>query len=238
MRQAQNWLALVARHGVRKTASYAIDRAFELYHDWRLGISTAGGRRLEDVGIESPFSINYYPSDYRSLYKAFRRLRIRPTRTPSSTTGCGLGRVLVVAGTFPFRRVIGVELVPEWARIAVENLRRAGSKLRCPDVQVVQADATAYPVPADVTLVFFYSPFHGPVLSSALAAIRSSLDQAPRRLRVVFKNTVHLERALKDHSWLVKQDEFASFRRRSQHHDPPGSDVRAASENGDRERQT
>jgi SAM-dependent methyltransferase len=210
LRRAQNWLALVAPHGVCKTASYAIDRAFELYHDWRLGISTAGGRRLEDVGIESPFSINYYPSDYRSLYKAFRRLRIRPHEDAFLDYGCGLGRVLVVAGTFLFRRVIGVELVPEWARIAAENLRRARSELRCPDLQVFQADAAAYPVPADVTLVFFYSPFHGPLLSSALAAIRSSLDQAPRRLRVVFKNTVHLERALKDHSWLVKQDEFSA----------------------------
>src|SRR5262249_25703894 len=102
----------------------------------------------------------------------------------------------------------GVELVPEWAGIAEENLRRARPKLKCPDVQVVRADAAGYAVRADVTFVYFFNPFHGPVLSGALAAIGSSLVQAPRRLWVVFKNTPHLEPALKDHPWLVKQDEF------------------------------
>jgi SAM-dependent methyltransferase len=208
VRRVQNGLTLVARSGVRKTASYAIDRASELYNDWRLGISTAGGRRLEDVGIGNPYSIPYYPSDYRSLYKIFRRLRLRPHDDSFLDYGCGLGRVLVVAGTFRFRRVIGVELVPEWATIAEENLRRARGKLRCPEVQVVRADAAAYAVPADVTLVFFYNPFHGPVLASALASIRRSLDDSPRHLRLVFKNTIHLERALKGQPWLVKQDEF------------------------------
>ena len=209
LRRARNGLAHIARHGLRDAASYAIDRGSELYHDWRLGVSTAGGRGFGEVGIERPpFSNPYYPSDYRSLRNTFRRLRIRADEDVFLDYGCGLGRVLVVAGTFPFRRIIGVELIPEWAGIAKENLRRARGQLRCSDVQVVRADAATYSVPADVTLVFFYAPFYGPVLASALAAVRRSLDQAPRRLQIVFKNTVHLEQAPGDHSWLVQQDEF------------------------------
>ena len=120
------------------------------------------------MGAENSFSAPYYPSDYRSIYKAFRRLPVRPRQEDAFLDyGSGMGRVLVVAGTFPFRRVIGVELSPQLAQIASENVKLARKKMKCCDIQVVVADAAAYEVPADVTFIFFYNPFHGPVLSSA-----------------------------------------------------------------------
>ncbi len=33
---------------------------------------------MADLGINSPFSIHYFPSDYGSIYRALRNLKISP----------------------------------------------------------------------------------------------------------------------------------------------------------------
>jgi SAM-dependent methyltransferase len=208
LRRVGNLLAYVRRHGLLTTARYVIERAAESYHEWRLGIRTVGKVTTEELGIDNPYSAHYYPSDYRSIYRALCRLRIRPHKDVFLDYGCGMGRVLVVAGTFPFRRVIGVELSPTLSEAARQNLRRARKKLRCGEAEVVTTDAAEFQVPADVTFVFFYNPFHGPVLTSALGSLRASLKKAPRRAWVVFKNMTYLEPLLMDHTWLVKREEF------------------------------
>lgn len=208
LRRVKHTVAYIGRYGLRSAAGYAVERASEIYHEWRLGIRTQGKRLPEDLGIDNPFSSPYYPSDYRSIYKSFRRLRIRPHQDEFLDYGCGMGRILVVAATYPFRRVIGIELSPELAGIARENVGRARPKLKCPDVEVIEADAASYPVPTEVSVVFFYNPFHGPVLTHALESLRASLEETPRSAWVVFKNTTYLEPLLLDHTWLVKRDEF------------------------------
>jgi predicted RNA methylase len=207
-RRASNALAYIREHGLLHTARYAAQRIPEVYYEWRFGITTAGRIEVEDLSFSNPFACHYYPTDYPSIFATFRRLPIRPLEDVFLDYGCGMGRVLVVAGTFPFRRVIGIELAPELSSIATENLRRARSKLTCRDVEVITGDAAAYLVPADVTVIFFYNPFMGAALSGALEAIRASLEASPRRLRIVFKNPAFMAPAMEDHPWLVKHTEF------------------------------
>ena len=206
--RAKHAFAYMRRHGLRSSARYAIERIHESYNEWWFGVKTMGKLTPEELGIDSPFSVNYYPTDYRSIYRAFRNLRICPQQDVFLDYGCGMGRVLVVASSFPFRRVIGIELSQELACRAKDNLRRAARQLKCHDTEVETIDAASYQVPRDVTVIFFYNPFHGPVLLSALGAIRESLERAPRKLTIVFKNTDHLEPVMNLHPWLVKQQEF------------------------------
>jgi SAM-dependent methyltransferase len=207
-RRASHALAYIRQHGLVGTARYAAQRIPEVYYEWCFGITTAGRIELEDLGVTNPFACHYYPTDYPSIFATFRRLPIRPLEDVFLDYGCGKGRVLVVAGTFPFRRVIGVELAAELSSIAVENLRRAHSKLTCRNVEVITGDAATYRVPADVTVIFFYNPFMGAALAGALEAIRASLEASPRRLRIIFKNPAFMASAMKDHPWLVKDTEF------------------------------
>ncbi len=115
---------------------------------------------------------------------------------------------MIVAATFPFRKVIGVEFSPELSEIATRNIECARGRLRCLNTEVVTVDATNYQVPAEATVVFFYNPFHGPVLASVLHNIPESLRKSPRKMTVVFKNTPHLEQYLGEGSWLSKRQEF------------------------------
>lgn len=203
--RCRNAAAHLHRRGFQPTVKYALERMSESYHEWRLGIDTRGKRRPQELG---PHSVSYYPSDYRSIYLAFRHLCIRPQADVFLDYGSGMGRVLVVAGTYPFRKVIGIELCPELSVVAQANLLRARKKLRCRDVEVITGDAAHFQVPDGVSHVFFYHPFSGPVLVSALESIRQSLARQPRKVCVVFKNPLFLEPLLSQHSWLVPKVEF------------------------------
>jgi SAM-dependent methyltransferase len=208
IRKAKNAVGRLRHDGILATARYASERFSESYHEWRLGIRTTGKRRPAELGIDSPYSEHYYPSDYRSIYKSFRHVRVRPHQDVFLDFGAGMGRVLAIAATLPFRRVIGVEISPELCAVAAENLRRARGRLKCQDVQLVTADAATYQVPSDVSVIFFFNPFSGPVLSTALANIRESVRNAPRKVSIIFKNPTNLGPGLGLDSWLHKTHEF------------------------------
>ena len=44
--------------------------------------------------------------------------------------GSGKGRALLLAAEYPFRRIVGVELMPELNSMAEENIRRFASQKR------------------------------------------------------------------------------------------------------------
>ncbi len=73
--------------------------------------------------------------------------------------GCGKGRVVHQAARYPFRRVIGIEVVPELAEIAREAIATGKHRYKCQDVQIVVADATEYEIPDDLTVAYFFRPF-------------------------------------------------------------------------------
>jgi len=207
---AKNVLERLRNQGFRYTAQYASKRLAESYNEWRLGVRTMGKVEREELGFEGSYHNCYYPSDYQSIYKALRALQIRPNEDVLLDYGSGMGRVIIVAATFPFRKVIGLELSERMNELAKENLSRARNKLQCQNVELVTGDAAGYQVPPDVNCVFFYNSFKGPVLSSALDNVRQSLLRTPRRLLFVYKNTESIDSVFPKHSWLVKKDEFQS----------------------------
>lgn len=202
---------MLAEDGLRRTlrhlGGFAVERVHDAVLDARLGIRT--GRRIDPaaLGITDPHAEKYAPSDHRSLRRALARIDLRPREDVFLDYGSGMGRALIIAARSPFRRVIGVELSPELQAIARDNLDRTRARLRC-EVELVEADAGAYRVPEDVTVVWFYSPFRGPVLAAALDQLRASWERRPRRLWVLYKDPADLEALLPAHPWLTVVDEL------------------------------
>jgi SAM-dependent methyltransferase len=120
--------------------------------------------------------------------------------------GCGLGRVLVAAAWRPYSSVLGVELLPEFADVARENVRRARG-LRCRDVRVIESDAAAFDLPDCVTVPHFYNPFRGPVLNAVLRKVRESLDRSPRVIHDLYFNRDDFHRAAAGHPWIDAVEE-------------------------------
>jgi SAM-dependent methyltransferase len=99
--------------------------------------------------------------------------------------GAGMGRTLLLAASHPVRRVIGIELVPQFATAARENVARNVGILRAP-VEVVTGDVLGWPIPPDVSVVYAFSPFVRSVFGRVLDAVLESIDAHPRPLRLVY----------------------------------------------------
>ncbi len=170
-----------------KLAELAARAIAHVRFEWLLGVDTAGRIRLEELGAASPGRENYSPVSWPALRRALPRGDLGPDDV-FLDLGAGKGRMLLVAARHPIPRAIGVEISPKLAGIARANLRCAASHLRCPQVEVVTADAASYRVPDDVTVVHMFNPFSGPVLAAAVDRVLESIDRSPRTVRLVYSN--------------------------------------------------
>jgi SAM-dependent methyltransferase len=100
--------------------------------------------------------------------------------------GCGMGRVLLEAARYPFRRVVGVDIAPAFIEVARAVVARNRERLACSDVELVAADVLDYEVPDDVTVAYFADPFEQQILDTVAHKLLASLQRRPRRLRVIY----------------------------------------------------
>jgi SAM-dependent methyltransferase len=134
---------------------------------------------------DHPDRLAYAPSPWYVLPRALRYLGVSD-RDVFVEFGCGKGRVVHQAARRPFRRVVGVEISPVLAEAARIGLAARSHQHRCRDVEIVVADVTAFRVPDDLTIGYFYYPFTGQTFESVLRGIVESIDRNPRRVRLIF----------------------------------------------------
>ena len=158
-----------------------------LLFERRLGVRTSGVIEPDELGIAAPGRERYKPVGLLQ----FRRILPRRTVTAEDVfldIGSGMGRAVLLAAGYPFRRVIGVELSTQLVDIAQDNIDRSRAKLRCKDVVLVHADAVDYVIPDDVTLVFMYNPVRGENFAAVVKNVLDSYDRRPRTLRIAYGN--------------------------------------------------
>jgi SAM-dependent methyltransferase len=101
--------------------------------------------------------------------------------------GCGKGRVLLIASEYPFRRIVGVELHPGLVAIARRNLRRWMRRPRaCTNVEVLQDDALAIPLPEGPLLVFFFNSFEREMIDPFLHKIAAAAAARPDPIDLIY----------------------------------------------------
>jgi hypothetical protein len=163
---------------------------------WRLGID---GRDLVDLrsfGLGADERIDYVGTPPLAARAALRRLRPGPADVLLEV-GSGKGHAVIVAAQLPFGRVIGIELSPELVAIARANLERARPRLRCPSIELLAADALAYEIPPEVSVIYMYSPFIGETFRAFAERVFTAYDAHPRPLLLVYAFPW-------EHNWLVQ----------------------------------
>jgi len=175
-----------------------------------LGVSTSQAFMPEDLGYWQEGYQMCTPTDYRSFHRVMRHIDARE-QDVFLDYGSGLGRVLLMAAQYPFRRVLGVELSARLNERARRNVACCRGKLRCRDIEVIQADATVFVPPPDVSVMYLYSPFGPIVLPKVLDNIHQSLEACPRELLVISKNPKYFEIEAARRNWLSKQSEPAGL---------------------------
>lgn len=157
--------------------------------DRRYHVDTGGELSCAELGLTDTRSRWYRPT-------GVTRRRILPPREVSHDGvfidfGSGKGRVALQAALqYRFQRVHGVELSERMHEIAERNVLMWHDGLRCRDVRLIRADAAEFRVPDDITIAFFYGPFVGEVFETVVRGLLASVDAHPRRLRIVFGNTI------------------------------------------------
>src|SRR5215211_5814962 len=117
---------------------------------------------LVDIGFGAPGRVRQHiPSPWGALGRILRGGEI--TREDVFIDiGCGMGAVLVeAAARYDFRRVIGIDVVPEFTEVAKETIARGRGRLRCPEIEVVTGDVIEYEVPDNLTVVYMFDLLRG-----------------------------------------------------------------------------
>jgi SAM-dependent methyltransferase len=164
-----------------------LDRSF----DRRFGTDTAGRVAPERLGIADGAAreqaILYLPSPERVTRWMLANVGIDHRDYSFVDLGCGKGRVLLVAATYPFQRVVGVEISAALAEIARANIARFQPPTRkCRDVEVQTVDATRFVFLETNLLIHLYHPFEPPLLSAVLEQLQRSVKARPRKVVIAY----------------------------------------------------
>lgn len=176
------------------------------YCERKFGVSTTGFVEARDLGIASPDSMAYSPLGYEYIFWALRAIPLPASEVVFLDYGSGKGRVLVAASTFPFHKVVGVEISEQLVETARGNLSHMKHR-HAAHVEVHHCDAALFPIPDDVNVVFFFNPFAGQTLTDVADRIERSLGSRPRDLLIIFFNHGDFDKRVRGQSWLRKVHE-------------------------------
>lgn len=165
----------------------------DLDYDFATRVSTtAGGVGWRERLVGALAGTPYQPVDPELFRANLAGLPLRPADYTFIDLGCGKGRALLLAAEAGFRQTIGVELVPELHRIAVQNARTfAAEHGRELHINALCGDARDFVFPAETTFLFLFNPFPEATLAAVLDRFEASLAAHPRAAWVLYHNPVH-----------------------------------------------
>lgn len=157
------------------------------------GTDTAGvlvGRELgPGVTRGGHLVVHYETTSIAAIRMPLDGLAVDYTRFAFVDLGCGKGKPLMVAASYPFRRLIGVDISPACIRVARRNLARYGPERIDPSrVDLVLGDAEDFVFPREPLVVYLYNPFPGAVLERVVANLEASLRERPREAVIIYVN--------------------------------------------------
>lgn len=207
----KNVWSMIVSEGPYTALRSLMHRASEKYQERKRGIHTAATIDLKELGFDNPLCREYGPTDYSVFRRLMKQVTIRPGEDVFLDLGSGMGRALIMAGEYPFHRIIGIEISAELNRTAEENIKQAAAHLRCRNIETVVTDARAFEIPDDVSIVYFNNSFHGEIFAGVLENLHRSVTRTPRHLELVCNvplGSTHIEKQVSECGWLKKQKEL------------------------------
>jgi hypothetical protein len=177
-------------------------------YDWDFRVNTTSGAVGWRDRLLGTFHSAYQPTEpalfHEQIGVLFQRTRLNPENFTFVDLGSGKGRTLLMASDYPFRHIVGVELLPSLHHIAEQNIAQYKSdSQRCFSLESVCADANSYPLPEGPLVVYLFNPFSEAVLGQTLRDIEQTLHEHPRPISMVYHNPQH-EGVFAEHSAFEK----------------------------------
>lgn len=102
--------------------------------------------------------------------------------------GSGKGKVLLIAADFQFKRIEGVDISSQCTVIAQENIQKYRKGRHENRIKVHCVDVEDYPFPKDNLVLYLFNPFGESVMGRFLEKIKSSLQNHPREIYIIYYN--------------------------------------------------
>lgn len=162
-------------------------------YDWDYRVNTTSGAVGWRERLLGSFTSGYQPTDPPAFHEMLETLQQNADLNFADFTfidlGSGKGRTLLMASDYPFRRIVGVELLPALHRLAQQNLAQYKSdSQRCFALESLCSDAAKFNFPAGALLIYLFNPFPESVLRRVLANLRRALDESPREAYLIYYN--------------------------------------------------
>jgi hypothetical protein len=134
----------------------------------------------------------YQPSEPALFHAMLASLPVAVDGFTFIDLGSGKGRTLLLASSYLFRRIIGIELLEELNLVAQDNLARYQSEeQKCFNIEAYPGDARCFDFPSEPTVLYLFNPFPRHVWREMLANLHTSMLAAPRPVYVIYHNPVH-----------------------------------------------
>ena len=162
----------------------------DIDYDWDYRVDTSEATldwrtRLRALLTGGP----YQPSEPALFRQMLDALPVDYSQFTFLDLGSGKGRALLMASDYPFRRILGVELVPELHHVALDNIGKYHSPTQlCQTIESSCADATEFVFPPEPLVIYLFNPFPQPLLQRVLANLEESLRQCPRPVLLLYHN--------------------------------------------------
>jgi tRNA G46 methylase TrmB len=161
----------------------------DMEYDWENRVNTTSGTVSWRARLLGLFHSPYQPTEPAPFREMIASLPIEFDQFTFVDLGSGKGRTLLMASEYPFRKIVGVELIAELHRAAQQNIREYRSLAqRCVRIESVNADASAFELPEEPLVLYLFNPLPERALSDALQRLEKSLVQTPRPVWIVYYN--------------------------------------------------
>ncbi len=178
-------------------------------YDWEHRVNTTSGTVGWRERLLGLFHSAYQPTEpalFREMMASLSVLSEQFEFEPFTfiDLGSGKGRTLLMASEYPFRKIIGAELIAELHRAAKENIRAYHSATqRCPNIEAVCADACAFPFPAEPLVLYLFNPLPESGMRRLIARLETSLAENPSPVYLLYHNPL-LEHVIGERAVFVR----------------------------------
>lgn len=129
----------------------------------------------------------YQGCDPDILQELLNKLTINYENFTFLDLGSGKGHALLIASTFPFNKIIGVEYSRQFTEIALKNIQQFNDEeKRCKKIEAICMDASLFPIPTDPLVIFMNNPFGKKVMTEVVKNVTNSFQQNKRPIIVIY----------------------------------------------------